>query len=123
MPAKNQLTYTLNQIEREILDLKTSHERGIGLINFYRYQTKLLTVAQGHGFRIRAVAADGEVVPFMIQLSANLLGALVYGQMRYEDGGRVFIYEDTVGPLEATRTIQVACVSTARLDSFTLEAI
>lgn len=123
MPARNQLTYTLNQIERELLDLKTSHERGIGLINFYNYQTKQLILAQGHGFRIKAVAAEGEVVPFMIQLSANLLGVLAYGKMRYEQNGRVFVYEDSVGPLEATRTIQVACVSTARLDSFTLEAI
>lgn len=123
MPARNQLTYTLNQIERELLDLKTAHERGIGLINFYNCQTNQLTLAQGHGFRIKAVAAEGEVVPFVIQLSANLLGVLAYGQMRYEDGGRIFIYEDTVGPLEATRTIQVACVSTARLESFTLEAI
>lgn len=104
----------------EITDLKTSHKRGLGLIDFYRYTASWTIITQRNA-RITAVAKEGSPTPFFCQLSSNRPKALELFKST-SVSGRTITWE-IYGAYNNTGTLTVEAISTVELESFTIRAV
>ena len=68
----------LMRMEKEVRDLKTAHQRGLGTTRFYEYE-KQINVSQGTSYSFTATVADGEperpAVMVLMNVNEPILGA------------------------------------------------
>lgn len=68
----------LEEIEREVRDLKTIHQRGLGTVQFYE-ATSTKTILNSQGYASFSVdIASGEPTPSLIIPAVNIPQPLVY---------------------------------------------
>lgn len=64
----DELANKLKEITRELRDLKTAHERGLGTTRFYRYSVSIMVEANQHCTFVARVADDEPQTPVIIAL-------------------------------------------------------
>lgn len=111
----------LKRAKSEIESLKIAHNRGIGLIDFYR-KTASWTVEAQRAAVITAVAKEGAPVPFFCQLASNLPKALELFSSTTVNGRTIKwqIYESYFAQ---GQTLTVEAISTVELESLTIQGV
>lgn len=108
----------LEEMEREVRDLKTIHARGLGTVRFYEAEaTKNVTYSQGYATFIITIAPD-ELTPAIIIPTLNIPEPLVYTFATYsinDDGDRasVTVSAYTPGP------VKLKVISSSQIGSIT----
>lgn len=118
----NPLEKKLKFLKQEVLDLKTAHKRGLGLIDFYRYTASWSVIPQREA-RITAVAKSGAPTPFFCQLSSNIPKALEFFSSTSVSGRT--ISWTIIGSYFSSggETLTIEAISTVELESFTVRAV
>lgn len=108
----------LEEMEREVRDLKTIHARGLGTVRFYEAEaTKTVTTSQGYATFTITIAPD-ELTPAIIIPTLNIPEPLVYTFATYsinDDGDRasVTVSAYTPGP------VKLKVISSSQIGSIT----
>ena len=108
----------IEEMEREVRDLKTIHARGLGTVRFYEAEaTKNVTYSQGYATFTITITPD-ELTPAIIIPTLNIPEPLVYTFATYsinDDGDRasVTVSAYTPGP------VKLKVISSSQIGSIT----
>ena len=126
----NEFLTRLIRAENELRDLKTAHERGLGVVDFHS-RTAAWTVGKMYSkeIQITATVAAGEPAPPFVQLTprAPSGSALSFSTSSISADGRSFIsvYRFMTGEEEgvSSYTAKFTAVSASRLQSLTIQEV
>jgi len=115
----DELANKLKEITRELRDLKTAHERGLGTTRFYRYEIEIMAQAGSYYNFIARVADDEPQSPVIIpamQTEAPLGAIAPYCYFFSIISGeyRLLVYNST--PNDGY--LKVAVISSSQLKEF-----
>lgn len=101
----------LTQMEREVRDLKTIHQRGLGATRFYRKSYTINGASSGF-HTIEVHLADGELTPAIITAHIRTQTPVFSSYSRVDPqsyGANILVYNYTAGD------VQIEIISTAQI--------
>lgn len=91
-----ELVSRLRRIRKEVRDLKTAHDRGLGVVELYEATAVASLTAVSTACVVTVVFEDGGIMPGFCQLGLSLVGGnddtTHLGAVAYKDGGKTIVY-------------------------------
>lgn len=117
----------LRKMELELTAIKTAHERGLGVVDFYRKTASTTVTTNERLATITVVAEFSELarVPAMTQLQMRVTGDGEIASKSFSDSGGVatWVYYARLGGGTVTATVDVVAISSGAMDSLTVTAV
>lgn len=127
MTTTTELVQRFSRVEQEIRDLKTAHQRGVGVVELYAASSTAEIKATTTACTVTVTFEDGEPLPGFCQL--GIVG-LKYDQptapraylasLDYKDGGKTIVYGYQVAGADGT-SLQARAVSFSRIKEIEME--
>lgn len=118
---------SIRKMEREITCLKTSHDRGLGMVDFYtKSASGSITIGQWGitEFEITATVSSGELTPSLIQPQITTSGTRPVSLVSFTQSGTVNTWKYSAqGDVGATVQISARVVSSSKIATLTIGAV
>ena len=102
----------LTEMEREVRDLKTIHQRGLGMTRFYEAE---ISKSFDYYADVTVDIADGEPMPAVITLAANIPTPIRYPMLVFVPQAQGVLF-DVLGGMTAG-TMKAKALSTSQIGS------
>lgn len=120
----DQFAKMIRKMENEITALKTAHERGLGMVDFYSKSASVSTAYTQWGvigIYIRATVADGELSPAFCQPQLTVTNAKsLYLSSFSQSGSTLTWYYLAQGSESEATTASTKVVSASKLSTLTI---